>query len=590
MKKQAKSKSKSKFHSSIKSKLIGISILLLIVPMIVIGMTSYQKSSTSLEQIGKTNLQNSVEFTLATIEAYNSEVVKGTISLESAQEKVKGIILGEKNGDGTRNINASIDLGENGYMIVYSQEGTRIAHPSKEGASAWDDEDENGIKFAQEMIKIANNGGGFTFYNSALPNNKEQIEEKVSYSKVDPNWDWVVTASTYMTDFNQPATELFNIILIVSGISIILGVIIIWFSANLITKPIIKVTEQMGYLANGDLTKELLLIKSKDEISRLADAMNLLHKNLRNSMKKVSETSETLTSHSEELSQSADEVKMGSEQVASTVQELAAGSETQANNASDLASVMNTFVETVQEANESGLRIEGNSKAVLSMTNDGAELMKQSIQQMEKIHSIVNESVEKVAGLDKQSQEISNLVTVIKDVADQTNLLALNAAIEAARAGEHGKGFAVVADEVRKLAEQVSNSVTDITGIVDNIQKETFIVSDSLKVGYKEVELGKTQIESTGETFEGISVAVTEMVNSITTIGKNLSEISVSTQEMNSSVVEIASVSEESAAGIEQTSASVQQTSSIMEEVAGSSKHLANLAEELNTLVREFKL
>lgn len=588
MKKQAKSK--PEFHSSIKSKLIGISILLLIVPMIVIGMTSYQKSSTSLEQIGKTNLQNSVEFTLATIEAYNSEVSKGTISLESAQEKVKGIILGEKNGDGTRNINASIDLGENGYMIVYSQEGTRIAHPSKEGASAWDDEDENGIKFAQEMIKIANNGGGFTFYNSALPNNKEQIEEKVSYSKVDPNWDWVVTASTYMTDFNQPATELFNIILIVSGISIILGVIIIWFSANLITKPIIKVTEQMGYLADGDLTKELLLIKSKDEISRLADAMNLLHNNLRNSMKKVSETSETLTSHSEELSQSADEVKMGSEQVASTVQELAAGSETQANNASDLASVMNTFVETVQEANESGLRIEGNSKAVLSMTNDGAELMKQSIQQMEKIHSIVNESVEKVAGLDKQSQEISNLVTVIKDVADQTNLLALNAAIEAARAGEHGKGFAVVADEVRKLAEQVSNSVTDITGIVDNIQKETFIVSDSLKVGYKEVELGKTQIESTGETFEGISVAVTEMVNSITTIGKNLSEISASTQEMNSSVVEIASVSEESAAGIEQTSASVQQTSSIMEEVAGSSKHLANLAEELNTLVREFKL
>ncbi|OBW59166.1 chemotaxis protein [Solibacillus silvestris] len=588
MKKQAKSK--PEFHSSIKSKLIGISILLLIVPMIVIGMTSYQKSSTSLEQIGKTNLQNSVEFTLATIEAYNSEVLKGTISLESAQEKVKGIILGEKNGDGTRNINASIDLGENGYMIVYSQEGTRIAHPSKEGASAWDDEDENGIKFAQEMIKIANNGGGFTFYNSALPNNKEQIEEKVSYSKVDPNWDWVVTASTYMTDFNQPATELFNIILIVSGISIILGVIIIWFSANLITKPIIKVTEQMAYLANGDLTKEPLLIKSKDEISRLADAMNLLHNNLRNSMKKVSETSETLTSHSEELSQSADEVKMGSEQVASTVQELAAGSETQANNASDLASVMNTFVETVQEANESGLRIEGNSKAVLSMTNDGAELMKQSIQQMEKIHSIVNESVEKVAGLDKQSQEISNLVTVIKDVADQTNLLALNAAIEAARAGEHGKGFAVVADEVRKLAEQVSNSVTDITGIVDNIQKETFIVSDSLKVGYKEVELGKTQIESTGETFEGISVAVTEMVNSITTIGKNLSEISASTQEMNSSVVEIASVSEESAAGIEQTSASVQQTSSIMEEVAGSSKHLANLAEELNTLVREFKL
>lgn len=588
MKKQSKSRSKS--NSSIKSKLIVISILLLIVPMIVIGMTSYQKSSTSLEKLGKTNLQNSVEFTLATIDAYNAEVEKGNIPLESAQEKVKEIILGEKNGDGVRPINSSIDLGENGYMIVYSQDGTRIAHPSKEGASAWDDVDENGVKFAQEMIKTANNGGGFTFYNSALPNNKEQIEEKVSYSKVDPNWDWVVTASTYMMDFNQPATELLTIILVVMGISIILGVIIIWFYTNLITKPIIKVTEQMGYLANGDLTKELLLVKSKDEIGKLADAINLLHKNLKNSMKKVADTSELLTSQSEELSQSADEVRLGSEQVASTMQELAAGSETQAHNASELASVMNTFVERVHDANENGLRIEENSKDVLNMTNDGSELMKKSIQQMEKIHAIVNESVKKVAGLDKQSQEISNLVTVIKDVADQTNLLALNAAIEAARAGEHGKGFAVVADEVRKLAEQVSNSVTDITGIVDNIQKETFFVSDSLQTGYKEVEQGKIQIESTGETFEGISNAVKEMVNSITTIGQNLSEITASTQVMNGSVEEVASVSEESAAGIEQTAASVQQTSSIMEEVAGSSKHLADLAEELNALVGEFKL
>jgi len=582
--------SKFKFNSSIKSKLIGISIFLLIVPMIVIGMTSYEKSSTSLEHLGKTNLQNSVEFTIQTIEAFNSEVDKGNISLEDAQEKVKEIILGKKNGDGTRPINASIDLGENGYMIVYSQDGTRIAHPSKEGENAWDSEDENGIKFAQEMINVANNGGGFTFYNSALPNDKEQIEQKVSYSKIDPNWDWIVTSSTYLMDFNQPANELWNIILIVCGISIILGMIIIWFFANRITKPIVKVTEQMGYLANGDLTKELLLIHTKDETSRLADAMNLLHTNLKSSMKKVSETSETLTSQSEELSQSANEVKMGSVQVASTIQELAAGSETQANIASELASGMNTFTERVQVANESGLMIEQNSKAVLNMTNDGSELMKKSIQQMEKIHSIVNESVKKVEGLDKQSQEISNLVTVIKDVANQTNLLALNAAIEAARAGEHGKGFAVVADEVRKLAEQVSVSVTDITDIVNNIQRETLFVSDSLKEGYKEVEQGKTQIESTGETFEGISTAVIEMVNSITTIAENLADISASTQEMNGSVEEIASVSEESAAGIEQTSASVQQTSSIMEEVAGSSEQLANLAEELNALVRQFKL
>ncbi len=272
------------------------------------------------------------------------------------------------------------------------------------------------------------------------------------------------------------------------------------------------------------------------------------------------------------------------------MQELASGTETQANHAGDVASKMSDFSGKVKEANDNGQIIHGASQNVLDMTKEGQEMMQGSISQMGRVNTIVKDAVGKVEGLDVQSKEISKLVSVIKDIAEQTNLLALNAAIESARAGEHGRGFAVVADEVRKLAEQVASSVTDITGIVKNIQSESSAVSESLKGGYQEVEEGTAQIEETGETFKKINGAVQDMVTSIQTVTSNLADISTSSQEIHTSVEEIASISEESAAGVEETSASAEQASSSMEEVSDNAEQLAKLSEELNGLVKKFKL
>lgn len=407
---------------------------------------------------------------------------------------------------------------------------------------------------------------------STLAKEREQIINEIG-QKVIENGEQVSTISVV-------------IMVLVS----LLSILVAYLTSNNITKPLNVVMKRLQSISEGDLSLEPLEITEKDETGKLSVSMNKMQKTVKSVMKGISHASEELSSHSEELTQSASEVKSGSEQVAITMQELATGSETQATTASNLAVVMENFTKKVQNTNKNGEKIKNSSLGVLSMTNEGKQYMEDTSQQMAKIDGIVQDAVKKMAILDNQTQEINHLVVIIQKIADQTNLLALNAAIEAARAGEHGRGFAVVADEVRKLAEQVAVSIADITGFVEKIQVESNRVSDSLQSGYAEVEEGTSQIAKTGQTFNQINTSVTAMVEDIKGISDNLESIKVNSEIMNGSIEEIASVSEESAAGVEQTSAASQQITSSMEEVAGSSEQLSNLAENLADMVGRFKL
>ena len=381
----------------------------------------------------------------------------------------------------------------------------------------------------------------------------------------------------------QTGEQVFLIAIIGSLIGIVVGLIFAFLNTSSIAKPLKQVTSRMKLMAKGDLSSKPFETNLRDEIGQLMVATNEMNSQIQTMLKEMAQVAETVSSQSEELSQAASEVKTGSEHIAVTMGELASGSDSQAARTTEISSIANGLVYTIQQVNEGGIEIGETSNSVLEMTNEGKRLMEASTNQMSNINQIVQDSVEKMEHLNILSGEISKLVVVIKEIANQTNLLALNAAIEAARAGEQGKGFAVVADEVRTLAEQVAVSVT-------NIQSETRLVADSLQAGYREVEKGTDQIIMTNETFQKINDMVTHMVKRVETITSDLAAVTERSHEFNRSIQEIAAVTEESAAGIEEVAAMTQQTNSSIEDVAISSAQLAQQAEKLNNMVQRFKL
>lgn len=385
-----------------------------------------------------------------------------------------------------------------------------------------------------------------------------------------------------------------NVTTTITSILMFLFMIIIFVLGFLlirsITKPIAQLVSNFAQISHGNLQVEASDVDRQDEIGQLASSSNMMIHYLRNMVEKIQHLSQATGRQSEELKQSANEVSIGAEQVAATMEQLSAGVEEQVSSSMGVTGLVEALNVQINEANEDGQNLDRVAKEVYKLSNDGKLEMVQSVELMNDITTMVTESVEMVRELEQRSEKISELTDVIQNIAGQTNLLALNAAIEAARAGESGQGFAIVAGEVRTLAEQVEASVNEITEIIGGVQSDTKSVVESLEMGQRKVEDGNKQLGVSRDSFESINEGVTGMMESIQRVAASLSHISENAQNVNDSVNDIASISEQSAAGIEQSSATAQQQSSSMQEIAASAELLFNLSEDLEETIKQFKI
>ncbi|MCR6109565.1 methyl-accepting chemotaxis protein [Bacillus sp. A301a_S52] len=398
--------------------------------------------------------------------------------------------------------------------------------------------------------------------------------------------------------FNQDAMsaaqrDLRNVIFILifsTVAAIAISFVFLFIMSRSIKKNLNKIVVRSQEIADGHLNNEALEYDGKDEIGQLSLSMNHMGESLRDMISQVSEVSALVDKQSVQLLNSSEEVREGSDQVAVTIEELANGATSQADNATVISENTKDFSQDIDEATGHSNELVDFSKQVLDVSIKGNKDMEESLTQMNRVNDVVKSSVAKVKSLESKTHSITEIVDVIKSIAEQTNLLALNASIEAARAGEAGKGFAVVATEVRKLAEEVTHSVENITGIVLSIKTETTSIAEELNVGYTEVSKGTEVIERTGIQFGDIKNKVEEMSDRVTGISTIFKKVAQSSKDINESVENIAAVSEESAAGSEEISATVVEQSQAVETIAASAKQLTSKVEEMNNMIKRFEL
>nr|WP_260857998.1 methyl-accepting chemotaxis protein [Bacillus sp. FJAT-22090] len=436
--------------------------------------------------------------------------------------------------------------------------------------------DEQGIEAAQKLVNTGNGKTAMSYVDVHIAAMNELLSKKnaaqIALLKKENN------TSLYLFI----ALTIFSVVLTLSfGIYLFYSIKRSTYSIN---RSILDIAQ-----AGGDLTRRVK-IRTKDEFSEIAESTNILIGSIANLVKRVSLLTENVTASGQELMASSEETAVTIQSIADTTNEIASGSEHTMRSMTVAIQKMNSLEEATRYLNSDAQSVKVATDHMIEAARKGSESVQHSSNVMMSIEETMANTSQTVEALGTKSYEITSIIKTITAIAEQTNLLALNAAIEAARAGEHGRGFAVVADEVRKLAEQSQKAAKEVTGIVTSIQTEVTSIVKQNHAGVENVIKGVEVANETNASLEQIMQQTNDTISIIDKMVNQIEETLNFSQEVAASFVEVTQIAENTASNTETSAAAAQQGSAAMEEINASAVELSNQADELRKVVNEFKL
>lgn len=553
------------------------------------GMQTARSSGTNADRSDrdwfKTAIQGQYYFSGSYIsKATNAPTVTIAMPLKDATGKLVGTLGGDLSLAYLQNLVKDVKLGQSGYVFMTDQKGIALAHP----------------KFEEYVLKQLDVSKTHSVFEALKGNtdvstwiNSKGVEQFGAYTPVTTpvqGTRWTITVQLPKEELTATINQRVFQDILISLILALSAAIITFFVSIIFVNPVKKVMQTTKDVSSGDLTVLLTNTNGMKEFHQLNNSVNEMINKLKELLFTTQQNAQQVAEASAHLTQGSVSISEGANQIAATMQELSAGNENQTLQVETAATGVEKLRIEIQEINQKAGSVRSLTEALNDESKRSMDGVHQATRQMDSISEAARTSAEQINSLQNKSAQIEQMVSIITDIAQQTNLLALNAAIEAARAGEAGKGFAVVADEVRKLAEQSAGAADQITTVISEIRGETLLAVEAMNKGTAEAEKGTAVVRETLDSLERITTAIEDIVINTRDVASATERMYLSTEEVSGVVSNLAAISEESAAATEEVAASVTEQSATINELAKAAEELSALARQLDDTVKLFKL